>query len=111
MPLTMLATYGSDAEDAGLASGLLNASQQVGGSLGLAVLSTVAAHQVTSRLAGLGHAPTAFDQATAAVSGYRTAFMVAAGMMLAGAILLSVLITSREARVDDVAVPAMGIDA
>ena len=111
MPLTMLATYGSDAEDAGLASGLLNASQQVGGSLGLAVLSTLAAHQVTSQLAGLGHAPTPLDAATAAVSGYRIAFIAAAVMMLVGAILLSLLISSREARVDNVAVPAMGIDA
>ncbi len=110
MPLTMLATYGSDAEDAGLASGLLNASQQVGGSLGLAVLSTLAAHQVTSQLAGLGHPPTALEQASAAVSGYRAAFIAAAAMMLVGAILLSVLIRSREARVDQVAIPAMGID-
>jgi EmrB/QacA subfamily drug resistance transporter len=111
MPLTMLATYGSDAEDAGLASGLLNASQQVGGSLGLAVLSTLAAQQVTSHLSGLGHRPTSFEQMTAAVSGYRVAFFAAACMMIVGAILLSVLITSREARVDDVAVPAMGVDA
>jgi EmrB/QacA subfamily drug resistance transporter len=110
MPLTMLATYGSDAADAGLASGLLNASQQVGGSLGLAILSTLAAHEVTSHLAGLGHAPTPLDHATAAVGGYRAAFIAAACMMLVGAILLSVLISSREARVDDVAVPAIGID-
>jgi EmrB/QacA subfamily drug resistance transporter len=110
MPLTMLATYGSDAEDAGLASGLLNASQQVGGALGLAVLSTLAAHRVTSSLAGLGHAPTPLEQAAAAVSGYRAAFIAAAVMMLVGAALLSVLISSREARVDEVAVPAMGID-
>jgi len=110
MPLTMLATYGSDAEDAGLASGLLNASQQVGGSLGLAVLSTLAAHQVTSSLAGLGHAPTRLDLSAAAVSGYRAAFIAAAGMMLLGAFLLSVLISSREARLENVAVPAMEID-
>ena len=110
MPLTMLATYGSDAEDAGLASGLLNASQQVGGSLGLAVLSTLAASQVTSHLAGLGHPPTALDQAAAAVSGYRAAFIAAAALMFVGAFLLSVLISSREARVENVAVPAMEFD-
>ena len=112
MPLTMLATYGSSAEDAGLASGLLNASQQVGGSLGLAVLSTLAAHQTGSHLLGLGHAPTKLDHAAAAVSGYRAAFLASAGLMLLGAVLLSVLISSRDARVDEVAIPApVGLDA
>jgi EmrB/QacA subfamily drug resistance transporter len=112
MPLTMLATYGSSAEDAGLASGLLNSSQQVGGSLGLAILSTVAAHVAVSQVSGLRHAPSAFEKASASVSGYRAAFLVSAGLMLVGAILLSVLISSSDARVDQVGVPApMGIDA
>jgi predicted MFS family arabinose efflux permease len=112
MPLTMLATYGSTTADAGLASGLLNSSQQVGGSLGLAILSTIAAHATLSKLTGLGHAPTTLDQATAAVAGYRLAFLASAGLMLLGAILLGVLISSRDARVDEIAIPAtMGIDA
>jgi EmrB/QacA subfamily drug resistance transporter len=106
MPLTMLATYGTTSEDAGLASGLLNASQQVGGALGLAILSTLAAHMTTSQIAGLGHAPTPHDLASASTSGYRAAFIAAAGLMLLGTVLLSLLISAREARVDQASVPA-----
>ncbi len=111
MPLTMLATYGSNTEDAGLASGLLNASQQVGGSLGLAILSTLAASQASGYISGLGHLPGAIDQASAQVAGYRAAFWASGALMVIGAGLLAVLIRSDEARVDNVAIPLHpGID-
>src|SRR6478609_2035565 len=51
VPVTLLATAGVAPEDSGLASGLLNTSQQVGGALGLAILSTFAADHATSQLA------------------------------------------------------------
>ena len=53
VPITLLATGGVTANDAGLASGLFNTAQQVGGSLGLAILSTLAASKTTSVLNGL----------------------------------------------------------
>ena len=50
VPITIAATSGVAAEDSGLASGLLNTTQQVGGSLGLAVLSAVSTSRITSAL-------------------------------------------------------------
>src|SRR3712207_6991852 len=51
----------------GLASGIFNTSQQVGGALGLAVLSTFAAERTSSYLLDLGRQPAPADQATAVV--------------------------------------------
>ena len=52
VPITLAGTSEVGAEDAGLASGLLNTAQQVGGSIGLAVLSTLAVSRTTSLLHG-----------------------------------------------------------
>ncbi len=48
VPVTLMATGGISDEDSGLASGLFNTAQQVGGSLGLAILSTLAASRTTA---------------------------------------------------------------
>jgi hypothetical protein len=69
--LTGLAMSGAREEDAGLASGLFNTTQVVGGSLGLAVLSTLAASR-TDGLLGRG-----VDPVVATADGYRLAFRVA----------------------------------
>jgi len=60
VPLTLIATSGVDRGDAGLASGLLNTSQQVGGALGLAILSTLAANRITGTTT-TSRAPAATD--------------------------------------------------
>ena len=54
--MTLVATTGVDESEAGLASGVFNTSQQIGGALGLAVLSTLATDRTASFLGGLGGA-------------------------------------------------------
>jgi EmrB/QacA subfamily drug resistance transporter len=84
VPITLLATSGVGEEDSGLASGLFNTSQQVGGSLGLAILSTLAASQ-TARLLS-SHSATVV---AARVSGYHVAFLAAAIMLASGAAIMA----------------------
>jgi EmrB/QacA subfamily drug resistance transporter len=89
VPLTLMATSGIRTGDAGLASGLFNVAQQVGGSLGLAILSTLAA----SRTSSLVHAgTTTAGRLSARVSGYHVAFLVAAILLFAGAAFLTVFL-------------------
>jgi EmrB/QacA subfamily drug resistance transporter len=96
VPITLIATTGVAANDAGLASGLFNTSQQVGGALGLAILSTLAADRTTDVLHGFGHTVTAHDRAFAAVEGFQVAFTAAAILVAFGAVVLAVLLRSRD---------------
>ncbi len=95
VPITLLATGGVSATDAGLASGLFNTAQQVGGALGLAILSTLAVDHTSSILHGLGHAVTPARTVAATVSGYNVAFGIAAGMLGAAGLLLALLLRRR----------------
>jgi EmrB/QacA subfamily drug resistance transporter len=95
VPLTLIATTNVRDEDAGLASGLFNSSQQIGGALGLAILSTVAASTTTDALPG-GGAPSALEQASALVDGYQMAFAVGAGLMIIGVIVTALFIRRRD---------------
>ncbi len=90
VPITLLGTSGVEGNDAGLASGLFNTAQQVGGSLGLAILSTLAASQTSSLVHGHA-APSPADL----VSGYQVAFGAAAIMFAAGALILATALRRR----------------
>ncbi len=96
VPLTLIATTNVEESDAGLASGIFNTAQQVGGALGLAVLSTFAAERTSSYLADLGRQPTPADQANAMVEGFQVAFIAGAGLIGLGSLLLFVLIRRRD---------------
>jgi len=93
VPVTIAAVTGTRPDEAGLASGLINTSQQVGGALGLAILSSIATSRTASVLEGGVR-----DQSVALTDGFQTAFLVGCGFALAGAVLAAVLISSRDSR-------------
>ena len=94
VPLTLIATTNVREDDAGLASGLFNSSQQIGGALGLAILSTVAASTTTDALPD--GAASAAQQASALVDGFQMAFAVGAGLMIVGVIVTALFIRRRD---------------
>jgi EmrB/QacA subfamily drug resistance transporter len=79
------ATYGAGAADAGVASALVNTNQQVGGSIGTALLNTIAASALTSYVLAHGRGPLVLAQA--AVHSYIVAFWVAAAILAASAVV------------------------
>jgi sugar phosphate permease len=95
--LTLVATTNVEERDAGLASGIFNTSQQVGGALGLAVLSTLANDRTTSVLSDIVGAPSHGQVQSALVDGYQLAFFAAAALL----VILGVLLRQRDvARID-----------
>jgi EmrB/QacA subfamily drug resistance transporter len=93
-PAINTATAGVSPADSGVASALVNTMQQVGGSVGTALLSTIAA-SATSGYVAAHHAVGGIGNPIAATHGYTIAFDVAAGLFALGAVLAVTMLPSR----------------
>jgi Na+/melibiose symporter-like transporter len=89
VPVTIASVAGTQPDEAGLASGLINTSQQVGGALGLGILVSIA-NSRTADVVG--------ERSVQLTEGFQSAFLVGAGMAIFGALLAAVLIASRDSR-------------
>jgi len=94
VPITIAATSGVSGSESGLASGLLNTSQQIGGALGLAILAGVSASSAAHFVKGVAHPDTA-TALQAALHGYHSAFYVASGFMVGAAVIASIVLKQK----------------
>ena len=105
VPMTLTAVHGVDHQDSGVGSGVLNAMQQIGGALGLAILSTVAVGATNDKAAelvsgakrlgagsGLPKDPTGLIGQIAFTEGAVSAFLVGSGMILAASVIAIVFL-------------------
>jgi EmrB/QacA subfamily drug resistance transporter len=91
VPVTIAAVTGTSGPQAGIASGLINTSQQIGGALGVAILISVS----TSRIGDFGRAAGTHH---ALVAGYSRAFLIGCGFAVLGALLSAVVVSSKDSR-------------
>jgi EmrB/QacA subfamily drug resistance transporter len=102
IPVSIAALAGVGPREAGLASGLLNTSQQIGGAIGVAVASSIAVSRATHLL------HTGVSQAAALTGGYSLAFWVVAGISAAGVVAALGLVRDEEVAVEEEPVQAFG---
>ncbi|MGW2740725.1 MFS transporter [Streptomyces sp. NPDC001450] len=97
MPVFATATAGVPAHDSGVTSATVNTSQQVGGSIGTALLNTIATTSSTAYIAAHLHNPA--DKATVVpegvVHGYTVAIWWAAGVMLLAGLVAGLMVTAK----------------
>ena len=89
--VTIAAVTGTSGPQAGVASGLINTSQQVGGALGVAILVSVS----TSRIADFGRAA---GTRHALVAGYSRAFLISCGFSVLAALLSAIFVSGKDSR-------------
>jgi sugar phosphate permease len=98
--VTIAATSGVPHHESGLASGILNTAQQVGGSLGLAILTGVATSATASYIKDLGHAPSTHDVAAASVHGFHDGFLIATAFAIMASLISLFVIQQQKAKTD-----------
>jgi EmrB/QacA subfamily drug resistance transporter len=105
VPISIAALAGVHREEAGLASGLINTTQQIGGAVGIALLSTIAITRTDNQLAVGTAVPDAM------VAGFQLAFLVGAAIAAAGLVAALLLIRDEELTVEPQPEPEQVLDA
>ena len=90
VPITIAAVAGTKPQEAGLASGLINTSQQIGGAVGIAILSTIAVSTTTDDVAA------GVAQPVALTNGFQAAFWAGAAISFAGVLVSLFLVRGRD---------------
>jgi EmrB/QacA subfamily drug resistance transporter len=101
VPISIAALAGVKPSEAGLASGLINTSQQVGGALGIAALSAVATSTTTDRIAAGG------AKAAALTDGFQAAFMGGTAVAVVGVLVALVVVRGRDIETAPALAPEM----
>jgi EmrB/QacA subfamily drug resistance transporter len=98
VPVTIASLAGVERADAGVASGLVNTSRQIGGAIGLAAISTIAASAASSYASAHG---VSAASAAATVSGFQTSFVVLGGLLVAAFVVAGVFLRPAGERVEE----------
>jgi predicted MFS family arabinose efflux permease len=105
VPITIAALAGTKPHEAGLASGLINTSQQIGGAVGIALLSTIAVTTQKDELASGTAVPVALTD------GYQAAFWVGAGVAFVGLLVSIFLVRGRDLRPHEAVIGEPALEA
>ena len=109
IPVTIASLAGVQPADAGIASGLINTTRQIGGSIGLAAVTTIAASATSSYIRAHG----AVDGAAALQHGFQIAFYTLIGLSVLGAVIAGVFVESAPASTpaaETVEAPAIALE-
>ena len=99
VPVTIASLQGVERADAGIASGLVNTSRQIGGAIGLAAISTIAASAAAGYAQTHGVSPTS---AAATVSGFQMSFVVLGGLLVTAFVVAAVFLRPVRERVEEI---------